>query len=138
MISLISQATTASGPVPVRNLCKALSISRSSYYRQCAGRPDPDLELRDQIHNLAIEWPCYGYRPMTRALQRLGYRVNHKRVLRLMREDNLLSLRRRAFVSTTDSNHDQKIYANLVPDLEVTGLNQLWVADITYIRLLSE
>jgi transposase InsO family protein len=138
MISLISQATTVSGSVPVRNLCKALSISRSSYYRQCAGRPDPDLELRDQIHTLAIEWPCYGYRPMTRALQRLGYRVNHKRVLRLMREDNLLSLRRRAFVSTTDSTHDQKIYANLVPDLEVTGINQLWVADITYIRLLSE
>ena len=62
MISLISQATTVSGSVPVRNLCKALSISRSSYYRQCAGRPDPDLELRDQIHTLAIEWPCYGYR----------------------------------------------------------------------------
>ena len=64
--------------------------------------------------------------------------MNHKRVLRLMREDNLLSLRRRAFVATTDSNHDHQIYANLVPGLEITGSNQLWVADITYIRLYSE
>jgi len=138
MISLISQTTSASGPVPVNRLCKALSISRASYYRQRAGRPDPDLELRDQIHSLAIEWPCYGYRPMTKALQRLGHQVNHKRVLRLMREDNLLSLRRRAFVATTDSNHDHQIYANLVPGLEITDINQLWVADITYIRLYSE
>jgi transposase InsO family protein len=138
MISLISQSTSASGLVTVNRLCKALSISRASYYRQRAGRPDPDLELRDQIHSLAIEWPCYGYRPMTKALQRLGHKVNHKRVLRLMREDNLLSLRRRAFVATTDSNHDHQIYANLVPGLEITGINQLWVADITYIRLYSE
>ena len=115
MISLISQSTSASGLVTVNRLCKALSISRASYYRQRAGRPDPDLELRDQIHSLAIEWSCYGYRPMTKALQRLGHKVNHKRVLRLMREDNLLSLRRRAFVATTDSNHDHQIYANLVP-----------------------
>ena len=138
MISLISQSPSASGLVTVNRLCKALSISRASYYRQRAGRPDPDLELRDQIHSLAIEWPCYGYRPMTKALQRLGHKVNHKRVLRLMREDNLLSLRRRAFVATTDSNHDHQIYANLVPGLEITGINQLWVADITYIRLYSE
>ena len=138
MISLISQSTSASGLVTVNRLCKALSISRASYYRQRADRPDPDLELRDQIHSLAIEWPCYGYRPMTKALQRLGHKVNHKRVLRLMREDNLLSLRRRAFVATTDSNHDHQIYADLVPGLEITGINQLWVADITYIRLYSE
>ena len=75
---------------------------------------------------------------MTKALQRKGYLVNHKRVLRLMREDNLLALRRRAFVSTTDSSHDRAVYANLVPELNVTGLNQLWVSDITYIRLFYE
>lgn len=80
----------------------------------------------------------YGYRPMTRALHRLGYRTNHKRVLRLMREDNLLSLRRKAFVPTTDSNHDHQVYSNLVPGMSVTGINQLWVADITYIRLRSD
>lgn len=75
---------------------------------------------------------------MTRALQRMGYRVNHKRVLRLMREDNLLALRRKAFVSTTDSNHDRVVHANLVPELNLTGINQLWVADLTYIRLVRE
>jgi|TARA_Y100000310_G_C20587176_1_gene766063 transposase InsO family protein len=138
MISLISHSTTGSDSVTVNGLCKALSISRSSYYRSCAGRVDPDLELRDQIQKLAIQWPCYGYRPMTRALQRLGYTVNRKRVLRLMREDNLLSLRKRRFVPTTDSNHDHQVYANLVPELVITDINQLWVADITYIRLHAE
>ena len=68
----------------------------------------------------------------------MGYVVNHKRVLRLMREDNLLALRRKAFVPTTDSNHDRAVYANLVPGLDVTGINQLWVADLTYIRLARE
>lgn len=138
MISLISQTTASSHAVTVNRLCQALSISRASYYRRRSVHLDSDLELSDQIQKLAIQWPCYGYRPMTKALQRLGYRVNHKRVLRLMREDNLLSLRKRRFVSTTDSNHDHQIYPNLVPELEITGMNQLWVADITYIRLLSE
>lgn len=64
--------------------------------------------------------------------------MNHKRVLRLLREDNLLALRRKAFVSTTDSNHDRAVYANLVPELNITGINQLWVSDITYIRLARE
>ena len=138
MISLISQTTTATDTVSVNGLCQALSISRASYYRHRSGSVDPDLELRDQIQKLAIAWPCYGYRPMTRALHRLGYKVNRKRVLRLMREDNLLSLRKRSFVPTTDSKHDHQVYPNLVPELALTGLNQLWVADITYIRLLSE
>ena len=122
----------------VKRLCRTLSIGRSSYYRGRRGRRDPDLELRDQIHKLSLSWPSYGYRPMTRALQRMGYHVNHKRILRLMREDNLLALRRRAFVSTTDSNHDRAVYANLVPGLNVTGVNQLWVSDLTDIRLGRE
>lgn len=75
---------------------------------------------------------------MTRVLQRMGYRVNHKRVLRLMREDNLLALRRKSFVVTTDSNHDRAVYANLAPGLNVSGINQLWVSDITCIRLARE
>ena len=138
MICLVAQKQKAADRPEVKRLCKTLSIGRSSYYRGRGGRPDPDLALRDQIHKLALSWPSYGYRPMTRALRRLGYLVNHKRVLRLMREDNLLALRRKAFVSTTDSNHDRAVYANLVPGLNVTGLNQLWVSDITYIRLDRE
>ena len=138
MISLVAQTQQVKDRAVIRRLCKTLSIGRSSYYRGRRGRTDPDLELRDRIHQLSLSWPSYGSRPMTRALKRLGYRVNHKRVLRLMREDNLLALRRRAFVSTTDSNYDRAVYANLVPELNVTGVNQLWVADITYIRLARE
>ena len=138
MICLVAQTKTAKGRTVVKKCCNALSIGRSSYYRGRRGRTDPDLELRDRIHKLSLSWPSYGYRPMTCALQRLGYRVNHKRVLRLMREDNLLALRRKAFVSTTDSNHDRAVYANLVPGLNVTSVNQLWVSDITYIRLSRE
>lgn len=138
MICLVAQQQKAIARPEVKRLCKTLSIGRSSYYRGRGGRPDPDLALRDQIHKLALSWPSYGYRPMTRALKRLGYHVNHKRVLRLMREDNLLALRRRAFVSTIDSNHDRAVYANLLPELNVTGVNQLWVADLTYIRLARE
>ena len=138
MISLVAQTKTSKGRVAVKRCCKTLSIGRSSYYRGRRVRPDPDLALRDQIHKLALSWPSYGYRPMTRALQRMGYHVNHKRILPLMREDNLLVLRRKAFVSTTDSNHDRAVYANLVPGLNVTGVNQLWVSDLTYIRLARE
>lgn len=138
MICLVAQSKASTDRAVVMRLCRTLSISRSSYYRGRRGRRDPDLELRDRIHRLSLAWPSYGYRPMTKALQRMGYRVNHKRVLRLMREDNLLALRRKAFVSTTDSNHDRAVYANLVPELNINGINQLWVSDITYIRLTRE
>ena len=96
------------------------------------------MELRDAIQKLAVEMPAYGYRRITAALRRDEWVVNHKRVLRLMRADNLLCLRRRAFVRTTDSDHELRVYPNLALDLKVDGLNQLWVADITYIRLLLE
>src|SRR3989454_8297119 len=96
------------------------------------------MELRDAIQKLAVEMPAYGYRRITAALRRGGWVVNHKRVLRLMRADNLLCLRNRAFVRTTDSDHQLRVYPNLARDLKVSGLNQLWVADITYIRLVWE
>ena len=96
------------------------------------------MELRDAIQKLALQMPVYGYRRITAALRREHWVVNHKRVLRLMRADNLLCLRRRAFVRTTDSDHELRVYPNLARNLKVNGLNQLWVADITYIRLLLE
>jgi putative transposase len=118
----------------------ALPLSRATYYRLLApvAQRDEDMELRDQVQRLALEWPAYGYRRITRQLRRDGIRVNHKRVLRLMREDNLLVLRKKPFIRTTDSRHSLGIYPNLVPELTLTGINQLWVADITYIRLHRE
>jgi len=96
------------------------------------------MELRDALQRIALEFPSYGWPRMTAELQRRGWAVNHKRVYRLMREDNLLCLRKRKFVVTTDSAHGLPVYANLVPTLKLTGLDQLWVADLTYIRLALE
>jgi putative transposase len=94
--------------------------------------------VRDRIQQIALEMPSYGYRRITAQLHREKLDVNHKRVLRLMRADNLLCLRTTPFVHTTDSDHALPIYPNLVSTLEVTGLNQLWIADITYVRLRCE
>jgi len=96
------------------------------------------MELRSQIQRIALRWPAYGYRRVQAELQRQGWAVNHKRVLRLMRADNLLCLRRRKFILTTDSKHGLRIYPNLAQDMVLTSINQLWVADITYIRLAME
>ena len=97
-----------------------------------------ELELRSQIQTIALEMRAYGYRPITAELHRRGFKANHKRVLRLLREDNLLCLRQRAFVRSTDSRHQLRVYPNLARDLSLSNINQLWVADITYIRLLRE
>ena len=96
------------------------------------------MELRDQMQKVALESPAYGYRRITAELQQRGFEVNHKRVLRMMREDNLLCVRRRAFVVTTDSRHNLPVYPNLAREITPTAINQLWVADITYIRLRTE
>ena len=96
------------------------------------------MDLRDAIQRIALEWPSYGRPRITVELRRRGWRVNAKRVYRLMREDNLLCVRRRKFVVTTDSNHGRKVYPNLARDMILTGIDQLWRADITYIRLRDE
>jgi putative transposase len=129
-----------STPIPVQRLCVLAQVSRAGFYRWRHAPPaaDADIDLRDEIQRIALEWPCYGWRRMTAELRRRGWTVNHKRVRRMMREDNLLCLRRRKFVVTTDSNHSRKVYPNLAAELVLTGLNQLWVADITYIRLEME
>lgn len=116
-------------------------VSRSGFYRFGRGRParpEGGLELRDAIQTIALEWPSYGRPRITRELRRQGWRVNAKRVYRLMREDNLLCVRKRKFVVTTDSNHGRRIYPNLARSMTLTAAGQLWVADITYIRLEQE
>jgi transposase InsO family protein len=127
-------------PGQVTHLCKALHLSRATFYRyHQVGEPvDRDVAVRDRIQRVALAFPSYGYRRITAQLQRDGITVNHKRVLRLMREDNLLCLRKRRFVVTTDSAHGLPVYPNLAPTLAVTGINQLWLSDITYVRLLHE
>ncbi len=116
----------------VRQLCRLLTVAPSSYYYAGAGEDDHDL--RDVIEQIAIEFPRYGYRRMTVELHRRGWPVNHKRVLRLMREENLLVQVRR-FCRTTNSDHDYGRFPNLVRGLPIARLNQVWCADITYIRL---
>jgi putative transposase len=147
MITLISQQSDQSEPqnaVAIRHSCAALEISPATFYRQREKVLSPNPEemiIRDHLQRIALDWPTYGYRSITAELGR-RYKtapVNHKRVLRIMREDNLLCLRkRRRFIVTTDSNHGYRIYPNLAGDFTPTGLNQLWVSDITYVRLFQE
>jgi putative transposase len=116
-------------------------VSRSSFYRfDPEARPGRDraMDLRDALQRIALEMPSYGRPRITAELRRRGWTVNPKRVYRLMREDNLLCVRRRKFVVTTDSNHGRKIYPNLACRMVLSGVDQLWIADITYIRLREE
>jgi len=117
--------------------CEVARISRAGFYRHYEEHEprQADVELRDAIQKIALANRCYGYRRVTAELKHQGTIVNHKRVLRLMRADNLLAVRKRRFVFTTDSSHTYAIYPNLAARLNVTGINQLWVADITYVRL---
>lgn len=96
------------------------------------------MEIRDEMQKIALESAAYGYRRITAELQRRGFAINHKRVLRMMRQDNLLCVRRRRFVVTTDSRHNLRVYPNLAGQLVPGAINQLWVADITYVRLRTE
>jgi putative transposase len=124
----------------VSALCQMTGLSRAGFYRWRAPRPATpvEMEIRDQMQKVALESPAYGYRRITAELQQRGFAVNHKRVLRMMREDNLLCVRRRAFVVTTDSRHNLPVYPNLARQIKLTAINQLWIADITYIRLRTE
>jgi putative transposase len=116
-------------------------VSRSGFYRfdgDAKASLATDMDLRDAIQRIALQWPSYGRPRITAELRRQGWTVNPKRVYRILREDNLLCVRKRKFVLTTDSNHDRKIYPNLAGQMVLTNLDQLWRADITYIRLQDE
>jgi transposase InsO family protein len=121
-------------------MCEVAGFSRAGYYRfQDPEKPALlDMDLREEMQKIAVEWPSYGSRRMTRELKARGWDVNRKRVQRLMREDNLLCVAKRKFVVTTDSAHGLKVHPNLAGSMVLTGVDQLWIADITYIRLEEE
>lgn len=131
---MILQAHQDHPELSVLRLCELFSVSRSWYYE--AKLEQGDERLRDHIERIILEFPGYGYRRVTRALARAGWKVNHKRVLRIMREESLLChLKKRFVVATTDSRHGFPVYPNVLADRVLTAPDQAWVADLTYIRL---
>jgi len=134
---MIGAAHTAYPDLSIRQLCAAVGTSRTWWYT----RPSPDeiahrdTDLRDAIERIVLAFPGYGYRRVTRTLQRAGWEINHKRVLRVMRDEALLCQRERRFLHTTDSAHAFRTFPNLLTDLVPVRPDQVWVADITYIRL---
>jgi transposase InsO family protein len=117
-----------------------LNMVRSSYYYKEGvnlQKQKEEADLRDRIEEIVVEYERYGYRRVTAALQREGLKVNHKRVQRIMKEEDLICKIKKRWVVTTDSNHPYRVYPNLMKDAKITGVNQAWVADITYIRILT-
>ena len=122
-------------------MCQLAQVSRAGFYRSLQEQQpvEEEMEVRSAIQQIALEHRRrYGYRRITAELRRRGMLVNHKRVARIMREDNLLAVQPRQFVVTTNSDHKLEVYLNLARRMKLTGINQLWVADITYIRLKAE
>ena len=138
MSQAIQEAVLQGGSLT--NLCQMAGISRTCYYRGLNAKPfaKTDALLRQQVQQVALEWSCYGYRRVTHALKRQGVTANHKRVLRLMREENLVRRPKKRFVATTNSDHRLPVHPNLAAEMDVTTPGQLWVSDLTYIRLGHE
>jgi putative transposase len=129
------------GSLSIERMCQLAGVSRAGFYRSLQERApvEEEMEVRSTIQAIAVEHRRrYGYRRITAELRRRGMQVNHKRVSRILREDNLLGVQPRAFVVTTDSDHELEVYLNLARRMKLTGINQLWVADITYLRLRQE
>ena len=140
---VIEQACEAQLPLSIRHLCELLQVNRAWYYARKYVLVQPskraeEVALRDAIEKIILDFSGYGYRRVTRALQRDGWKVNHKHVLRIMHEESLLCQIKRHFVRTTDSHHPFPIYPNLVNGRTPDAPDRIWVADLTYIRLRSE
>ena len=126
------------GSLSIERMCELVRVSRAGFYRSFREQHpvEEEMEVRSAIQQIAVEHRRrYGYRRISAELRRRGMRVNHKRVMRIMADDNLLAVRTRAFLVTTNSHHEFEIHLNLADRMKLRGINQLWVADITYIRL---
>jgi transposase InsO family protein len=135
---LIVEHLTAHPELSIERACWLLSVSRSSYYYQAdesGVRALGDALLRDEIERIVLDFPGYGYRRVTAQLKREGWGINHKRVLRVMREHGLLCKLKRRWTRTTDSDHGWRVWPNLLPEVRAEAPDEVWVADITYIRL---
>ena len=124
--------------LPKEKVCKTFDVSKQSFYKWKKREPltNADNNVLESMRKIALEFPKYGYRRITKALHRQSKQINHKRVYRIMKENNLLVRRKKFRPITTQSGHGLMVYPNLAKDLVVTKLNQLWVSDITYIYLL--
>lgn len=135
MMRLIRSERDGGSPMTLAQMCRALNVSRASFYRWMQPKIDRDMDIRAAMHDAALENPWYGYRPMRHELRRRGFTVNEKRVRRLMRLDNLVATRRSLRRYLISKRHGLPRYENLAKGVNLSGLNRLWIADLTYVRL---